>query len=81
MSDENILEFKTKVKSKSRGEIFSECVDHSKKYALLWYDESGTLNYMFGNEMTNQELAHINKILDIISTDTIKNNTKKVDLD
>lgn len=66
-----ILEFSAK--EKTRHEKISELLG-SSNYLTFSFTSSGALAYTFGEGMTDEQLTYINKILDIITHDTLKNN-------
>lgn len=69
---ENVVTFKQR--EKTQHEKVSELLGVSN-YALFFFTESGALCYSFGEGMTNEQLAYMSKMLDIITVDTIQATT------
>lgn len=73
-----VVQFKGK--QKTMHEKISEVIG-STNHLTFWYTETGSLCYCFGEGMTEAQLALLNKVIDIITHDTIQSalqmNSKK----
>jgi hypothetical protein len=70
---DNIKEFRPK--EKTRHEKISDLLG-SPNYMLFHFTEAGALAWLSGEGVSDEQLAYVNKVMDIITTETIKNNSE-----
>lgn len=71
--DDNVIGFKPKDRSmhEKLTEIFG-----SSNYITFNFTPSGAVAWWSGEGMTDEQLSYLNKLMDIITTETIKHNTE-----
>ena len=68
----NVLDFK--LKDKSHYEKIKEILG-SDKFICFWVDGANTIKYNFG-DLTSKDMAYIEKLMSMVTADTIKENTE-----
>lgn len=63
-----------KPREKTRHEKLTEILG-SSNYLTFHFTEAGALAYTFGEGMSDEQLAYLGRMLDIITLETIKANT------